>query len=212
MQWNKDTIGLSAEAPELIAPLLAAMNIWNAVDCGRLKLVLDPASENRVILHQKKDWNFEPSVLAMTTLTYFRKPAILSKVQIDVNQGDKNWSFTDYQNILLHELGHVLGLEHVEQFDAVMHPFGQLGLFELELSKTDKANFCELVPLKQQIVVEQNETEYHRELLTGCSQTNNSSDMALLGLMIFVLLCYKQKREFRKYINIGFKFSSLFRN
>ncbi|MEI6806615.1 MAG: hypothetical protein WCK49_08960 [Myxococcaceae bacterium] len=104
MRWNKDTIGLSVESPELLGSTMIAMAVWNSVDCGRLKLALDLASENKIALLPKKDWPFEAKALGVTTLTHSGPQKILSKVRIDLNQDAGVWSATDYQNVLLHVL------------------------------------------------------------------------------------------------------------
>lgn len=186
--WNKKTIGLSVASEELKAPLLSAMAIWNEVPCAQLKLVWDPHSPNQVILRQKQDWIFEPKILAITILTHFGTPAILEKVQIEVNQNDQIWTPTDYQNILLHELGHVLGLRHSERWDAVMHPNGQLGDIERQLSESDKANFCALEPM---ILSQQ------AQPTGGCSQTGFfSTDMGLVGvLLVSLLICCTARKH-----------------
>ena len=187
--WNKDSLGLSVESEALRAPLLAAMDIWNAVPCGRLRLVLDPQSVNKIILRQKQNWEFESNALAMTTLIYYGNPAILEKVKIEVNQGDRHWTPIDYQNILLHELGHFLGLGHSEKFDSVMHPIGQLGDSERELSKEDQENFCALAPLYPDIA-------HPEEPKTGCSQTGFSSDSGLLIVLMFTwFICCKARKH-----------------
>lgn len=135
------------------------MSVWNDVSCGRTKLVFDPHSSNQVILREKQDWRFDSGALAMTTRSR-------ASVKIEINQGDFSWTELDYQNILVHELGHVLGLGHSEQVDSAMHPVGQLGYFEFKLTKNDKIEFCSLEPSQTQPQ-------------TGCAQTGTSVDMVL---------------------------------
>ncbi len=116
----------------------------------------------------------------MTTLDYSKQTAVLSRVQVEVNQTKQYWSYIDYKNVLVHELGHVLGLEHSERFDSVMHPMGQLGDYERELTAEDKSKFCELKPVAQEVQVPESQT--------GCSQAGFFPDMSLFGLLLIVLL------------------------
>ncbi|MEI6790080.1 MAG: matrixin family metalloprotease [Myxococcaceae bacterium] len=182
--WNKDTIGVSVESEELRAPLMAAIADWNAVPCGQIRLVLDPHnnSSNKVVLRQKHEWSFEPNVLAMTILSHCGNPAILSKVQIQVNQGNRPWTYLDYKNILLHELGHFLGLGHSDKLDAVMHPMGQLGDSERELTHDDITKFCALSPTQP-------------EIKTGCSQAGFSTDAGLFGVLLVGLFIFCTARK-----------------
>lgn len=204
LYWTQATIKLSTQDSELKEPLLAAMDQWNSVECGRLKLVFDPASENRVILRQKKDWNYGRNVLAMTVQTHFGNPAIFKKVQIEVNHNDRNWSYVDYKNVLLHELGHVFGLEHLEDFNSVMHSMGQLGDEERELTLLDKASFCELQSLDKQ------KYQQMAQQPTGCHQAGSvgefSPDILLFMVLALILLGH------RNFYDFSTKFSRLFRN
>jgi hypothetical protein len=166
-------ITLSTDFPELERPLMAAMSVWNDVSCGPTKLVFSSQSSNQVSLQLKHNWRFGAEILAMTTRSS-------AGIKIEINRGDFSWTELDYQNILVHELGHVLGLAHSEQLDSVMHPIGQLGYFEFRLSKDDKKTFCALEPVQMQPK-------------TGCAQMSHSPEFGLFTFVL-VLLVYNRHR------------------
>ncbi|MBH1988734.1 MAG: matrixin family metalloprotease [Myxococcaceae bacterium] len=193
LYWAQQSVGIATEQDELKAPLWVAIQEWNEVECGQLRLHWDSASENRVHLRSPADWKYSQNVLAMTTQVYFGNPHIYRNATIEVNQKNHLWTFVDYKNVLLHELGHVLGLEHSDNLLAVMHPNGQLGDEERFLLEEDRNAYCELHPLNDQIL--------ERQVLPGtssCSQILPLSTVwgdACLICGLLMAFCFRKNRS-----------------
>ena len=120
---------------EVLAAIHGAADAWNAVGCSYINLVVgapetglragfhqDQQPEN-VIVFQDETWPYDPSAAALTTITYLSSSSASSDGQIvdtDVEINGVDFEFAtngsttlhDLQNVLTHELGHVLGLDH----------------------------------------------------------------------------------------------------
>lgn len=120
---------------EIMTAVYGASDAWNAVGCSYIHLVIgapepgleagfdqNSAPEN-VIVFQDVTWSYDPSAAALTTITYLSSDNAANDGQIvdtDVEINGVNFNFAtngsptehDLQNVLTHELGHVLGLDH----------------------------------------------------------------------------------------------------
>ena len=98
---------------------------------------LHPSDNENLFIFRDGDWPFpgQSSVIALTTVTF--KPQTGEILDADIEFNSKNFRFSadatgiptemDLMNTAVHEIGHFLGLAHVNHSDATMHASAQLG-------------------------------------------------------------------------------------
>ena len=119
----------------VLAAIQASADAWNNVGCSYLRFVIEPpehgvqaefnqtGSNENVIVFQEEKWPYDSSAAGLTTLTYIASDSASRDgevVDADVELNGVNFTFGtdaqgnrhDVQNVLTHELGHVLGLDH----------------------------------------------------------------------------------------------------
>lgn len=96
------------------------------------------AEDNVNTVHfETEKWDDDPDVLALTKTIYEPKTGEIHDADIRINAVNFHWTTSDsdvendLQNMLTHEVGHVLGLEHSEHQEATMYAKSKKG----ELSK-----------------------------------------------------------------------------
>jgi hypothetical protein len=118
----------------------------------------DPDYENR-ILWRDEGWpeDVSPDTLALTTIVYRSASGQIVDADIDLN-GAFYWTDTDtagaidrdVENTMTHELGHLLGLAHVDDAAATMYGMSPRGDTEKRtLDADDIAGLCFIYPLGQ---------------------------------------------------------------
>ncbi len=112
--------------------------------------------ENRIVFRYE-DWpdDAAPGTLALTTTVYRRSTGEILDADIDLNGRDYAWTDaddpaladTDLENTLTHELGHLLGLAHVDDPEATMYARSESGeLAKRDLAEDDVAGLCFIYP------------------------------------------------------------------
>ena len=101
-----------------------------------------------------------PLYYAVTTLSFDKCSAALVDADIEVNGGNNTWTTgdaavsVDVQNVLTHEVGHVVGLDHSDQVNAVMYARASAGeTNKRHLTADDLAGACYLYPLEHEDVL-----------------------------------------------------------
>lgn len=114
--------------------------------------------ENRIVWRES-GWPEEAGTetLALTTLVFRRQSGQILDADIDLNAVHHNWSsaptpatgFTDAENTLTHELGHLIGLAHVIDPGATMFEASPPGDIEKRtLSQDEVDGVCTIYPLR----------------------------------------------------------------
>jgi len=132
-----------------------ALDAWQSVPnqaltfqyAGTSSLAVQNSSDQiNSIVWIEKNWPLSSSVLGITKYSYWLEdPPELFDVDILMNGQDQHWSTSlnpgsgkHPQQVLMHELGHLLGLSHSSVINAVLYPFLSSDV-RLKLSKDDRA-------------------------------------------------------------------------
>ncbi len=147
--------------------LRGAFDKWNAVECGGLKLVMNDTLSSNVradgfdevnsIVFVTDKWRKDHNYVGLTTLTYDKWTGAITDADMEFNfvdfdismcgEGASGLEEGDYRFIALHETGHLLGLDHPPNPEAVMYsggaPWCGTGL-PYELSADDVEGKCSI--------------------------------------------------------------------
>ncbi len=148
-----------------------AFDAWLSVDCpggapgivvrelepvGCAAAEFNPAAGNaNVIAFRHEDWPYDEHALGLTTVTFRRSTGEILDADIEINAAD--YTITtgdeaidyDLQSILTHEVGHLFGLAHTDEQDAVMYPRHERGSTgRRRVKPDDAAGLCSAYPPK----------------------------------------------------------------
>ncbi|MGC9042643.1 MAG: matrixin family metalloprotease [Myxococcota bacterium] len=138
---------------------------WESPDCTTLRFErgedteeakgsfnsLDIEANKNIIVWYYKDWPYEPNGLALTTVTYDDKTGKIYDADIELNGVFYRFdvvertpsTYTDIQNTITHEIGHMIGLDHTFNSDSVMYPTARAGeIKKRKLSQDDIDGVC----------------------------------------------------------------------
>lgn len=148
----------------------ASIASWNAAsgDCSDLALVDEgypttlgtnlsgaPVDHQNRIVWRHDRWLADPDALALATVVYRRSTGEIQDADIDLNgvhhlfttTDDPAAADNDVQNTLTHELGHLIGLEHVSDPQATMYDLAPPGdLDKRTLSDDEVEAVCFIYP------------------------------------------------------------------
>lgn len=108
-------------------------------------------------------WDFDRNVIAVTTTTFRERSGEILDADIELNEADFDFTTvdgppcgasssascvsTDLQNTATHEIGHFLGLDHVDDPDATMFASARVGeTAKRALSEDEERAVCEIYP------------------------------------------------------------------
>ena len=100
---------------------------------GRNSIAVVNSTDNiNSIVWEENDWDYADTSLAVTTYSYYLgDPPQVVDTDIQFNGRDFHWSVNgqndektvDVQQVLMHELGHLLGLAHSSVVNASLYPY-----------------------------------------------------------------------------------------
>jgi hypothetical protein len=120
--------------------LQKALAAWSTVPSQSLRLSYNGTSATAVADSDDNinsvvwvnSWPYGSSLIAVTKYTYYlQNPPAFADADILMNGHDYKWAVTstngngavDLQNVLIHELGHLIGLSHTSVYSANMYPY-----------------------------------------------------------------------------------------
>jgi len=143
VKWDKKSIdiGISDSVPASLRPkVISAAKTWNK-ELGREFIVVTDmcASENCIYYTRSYEG---PSHQQAVTRAFFSGfiTKMLDKALIQINATNFNWEqdVYDFESLILHELGHFVGLQHSDLPESVMYPYLEAGKLRRSLTQTDK--------------------------------------------------------------------------
>ncbi len=135
---------------------------WMGTDCGSVRFQFDGLTtsfghkKNRINwigFYDEEVWPYSTQVVAVTTLTTLTGDNAIIDADIEINSRDNVIGFDgaasdyDLRNLLTHEIGHFIGLDHSGVFDATMELQTDPGqIKKRDLDPDDVAGLCEIFP------------------------------------------------------------------
>ncbi len=136
--------------------LIGAMDAWQNVSSQNVRFQYRGASASagvnntdgmNSVVWVEKGWKYSHNVLAYTAYSYYvQDPPYIFDADIQVNGEDFQWASgskenadtADAQQVLTHELGHLLGIAHTSAYKASLYPYLPSKV-KHKVSKDDKA-------------------------------------------------------------------------
>ncbi len=151
--------------------IIKSFNTWESPECTSLRFErgedieeskasfnsLDLKANKNIIVWYYKDWPYEPNGVALTTITYDDNTGKIYDADIELNGYYYRFNiveeipstYTDIQNTLTHEIGHLIGLDHSYNPSSVMYPTAQAGeIKKRELTQDDIDGVCEIYKIE----------------------------------------------------------------
>jgi len=180
----------------------------------------DPCLSDRTCASKYDCWEFDPGVIAMTTVTSSNCSGRILDADIEFNAasfrftavdgprcdkaGQSGCVEMDLQNTLVHEIGHLIGLDHSDDRDATMFRSASAGETNKRvLGHDDRAALCAVYPQGQAArtcgaAASPAECEARRQRYrtrTGCSAAGGGNGGALIVATGLTLLAARRSRR-----------------
>lgn len=144
--------------------------IWRERACATAAPTNAPCFQKGGCANTYNCWDHDSGTIALTTMTYNNKNGMILDADIELNATtfvfttvdsppctasapprDNSCVATDIQNTVTHEVGHVIGLDHVLDVpDATMSPYADVGeMTKRTLHQDDIDGLCTLYPKAQ---------------------------------------------------------------
>lgn len=147
--------------------VVKSFRTWESPDCTSLRFIrgedindtkgsFDPLNleaNKNIVVWLYNEWPYDSNGLALTTITYDDKTGKIYDADIELNGVNYRFdvveetpsSYSDIQNTLTHEIGHLIGLDHSYDPSSVMYPTSRAGETKKRvLSPDDIEGVCEI--------------------------------------------------------------------
>ncbi|OIP35811.1 MAG: hypothetical protein AUK47_16110 [Deltaproteobacteria bacterium CG2_30_63_29] len=151
---------------ERVSPV--ALEVWSAPECSYFNLVYggltnedrvgyNPNQTNaNVLVFRDTNWSHRGGVLALTSVTFDRNSGTIVDADIEFNSQDFQFTSVssaattqiDLENTMVHELGHLVGLDHTPVEEATMFASAPEGeIKKRSLAQDDLDGYCAIYPI-----------------------------------------------------------------
>ncbi len=194
---------------------LRAFSSWGEVPSANVQFqrmhiysedVSEPNGDN-VLFWTEYAWSHDPEVIALTSINYYPDTGQIVDVDIEFNGQDYRWSVfdedveTDLQSIATHEIGHMIGLDHSSESEAVMDPYYLPGeTRQRQLHEDDEAGVTYLYPCSSGAC-----DDAFFEENTGCSiaSTTHSGGWIIVGILAAALALGRRRSTWALGVVLG---------
>ncbi len=167
---NSQCVGTQEDKTACLDAVQKSFTTWTAPDCTMLRfnnqgttdrtdVGYDQANSGQninLIVWSFTNWPHEAAALALTTTTYMPSTGVIVDADMEVNGQNFEWrvlsepdsQYTDIQNVVTHEAGHFIGLDHVNDPSATMYPTAPYGeISKRQLAQDDINGVCTIYPV-----------------------------------------------------------------
>lgn len=156
---------------ELVEAITWSFDQWTQVECSAMLLTYGGptstsvaqyndsrnASNVNLVVFRDNQWQAVASdqTFALTSVTFNPNTGIISDADIEINSeiyplsviDPAESDHVDLRNTLVHEIGHFIGLDHVDSRNATMYPNAELGdTDKRSLAQDDIDGICHIYP------------------------------------------------------------------
>jgi hypothetical protein len=172
----------------------------------------DKPDNKNLIIWREQQWPpsgvTDPSVTkdtpAVTTLIYNTDNGLIVDADVDLNGVNFWWTVTDdpkaassdIENIIAHEIGHILGLAHSDEAEATMYSMTKSSeLKKRTLEKDDTAAVCFIYPFSDTTPGGPGQGTIHVDVQGGCAVASaRLTDLGWpLALAVLAVLCCRRR-------------------
>jgi hypothetical protein len=129
------------------------VEFMGVVSCATTEYNFDAGNANIIMMTDQPGGGISGHTFALTTTSFDPNTGELLNADIELNVRDHAFTVgdgvvdVDLEAVLVHEVGHFLGIAHSQVVDATMFPFYEPGTTEIRsLTKDDEAAICVLYP------------------------------------------------------------------